>query len=138
MDQWTNGPMDQWTNAPMDQWTNGPMDQSILEFPEIEEFSTEERRTKAIPFRELAVNEVYKIQDYKRVNIGKRVAVILKLVDKEQTCVECWATKCVQEELEGKKDLWREQKLFIVSRGKKKSRNPLRDFYYDFKIIAKK
>ena len=113
------------------------MDQSISEFPEIEEFSTEER-AKAIPFRELAVNEVYKIQDYKRVNIGKRVAVIIKLVDKEQTCVECWSTKCVQEELEGKQDLWREQKLFIISRGKKQSKNPLRDFYYDFKIIAKK
>ena len=60
------------------------MDQSILEFPEIEEFSTEGGgggRTKAIPFRELPVNDVYKIQDYKRVNIGKRVTVIVKLAD---------------------------------------------------------
>ena len=80
---------------------------------------------------------MYKIHDYKCVTIGKRIAVILKLVDMEQTCVECWSTKYIQEELEEKKDLWHEQKLFIVSRGKKKSQNP-RDIYYDFEIIVKK
>ena len=95
------------------------MDQSISEFPEIEEFSTEER-AKAIPFRELAVNEVYKIQDYKRGNIGKRVAVILKLVDKEQTCVECCRINAFKRNYRRKRIFGVSRNSLFVSRGKKK------------------
>ena len=43
------------------------MDVASIEFPEIKDFSAEERKTKAIPFRDLIINKVYKINDYKRL-----------------------------------------------------------------------
>ena len=112
---------------------------TISDFPNIEEFNKKGEeggtRIKAIPFRELEKNKVYKIQSHKIVKVGKREALILRLCDAEQVYVQCWATKCIQDQFKDKEGLWFGKNLYIISRGKKESKNL--KFYYDFKIICK-
>ena len=104
-----------------------------VEFPEISEFGD----NKAIPFLEVQTHKVYQIVKFKEVKTKKKEELILKLVDAEKNIVECWATSLIRSEFNEKREQWSEKQLYIISKGRKKHTNPLRDFYYDFKILYK-
>ena len=82
-------------------------DSSLAAFPKCEEFGKDEPRkeyTKAIPFGDFQQQKVYKIVGFKCVKVGTKEAVILNLLDADQNGLNYWATSCIQEEFNEKKD----------------------------------
>ena len=114
-------------------------DMNNEEFPAVTDFIEEENRnyTKAIPFRDLQTQKVYKVNKFVTIKIGARQEVILELVDAEKNQVNCWATSLIKAKYQEKSGEWCGKNVYIISNGKKKSKNPLRDYYLDFKIIYK-
>ena len=110
------------------------------EFPTLQDFKNEvaEERLKAIPFKTLPLNSVYEISGFKNVVVDSRDAIIITLIDSSRQVTEVWATSLLIQTIKDNRDgIWKDKKLYIISKGKKDSKNPNRKFYYDFKIIHK-
>ena len=110
------------------------------EFPTLEDFKNvvAEERSKAISFKELPLHTVFEISEFKKVVVKGRNAIIITLLDSKRKVTEVWATSLLMQDIESNRDgKWQGKKLYIISKGKKDSKNPNRKFYYDFKIIYK-
>ena len=108
-------------------------------FPSLEEFklntgeeSTAGERVKAIPFRELPLNQVFAIADIKNFKFKTREAVILKLRDSQGCTLDVWGTSVIIKDISEKKDRYQGKKLFIISKGRRETGNR---YYYDFSIL---
>ena len=64
------------------------------EFPAVAEFSesNDSRLTKAVPFRDIQTQKVYRIVKFKQVKVGKKEEIILTLTDAEKNEIDCWVT----------------------------------------------
>ena len=87
----------------------------------------------AIRFKELAVNEWYRVEVVKELNTKFGLTKLLTLRDREMNRFTVWATKLILESIDMK---WNERKdggsLFLRPLGKKKSKSSPFS-YYDFK-----
>lgn len=105
---------------------------SLEEFKLNEESTAGEERVKAIPFRELPLNQVFAIADIKNFKIKTREAVILKLRDSQGNTRDVWGTSLIIKDISEKKDRYQGKKLFIISKGRKETGNR---YYYEFAIL---
>ena len=114
------------------------MDIIIEEFPTLQDFKNVAAEDKALPFKDLPLNTVYEIIKFKNLVVDGRDAIIITLLDSTREVVEVWATSVLMRRIKSNRDkIWKDKKLYIISKGRKDSKNPNHKFYYDFKIIYK-
>ena len=114
------------------------MDIIIEEFPTLQDFKNVAVEDKALPFKDLPLNTVYEIIKFKNLVVDGRDAIIITLLDSTREVVEVWATSVLMRRIKSNRDkIWKDKKLYIISKGRKDSKNPNLKFYYDFKIIYK-
>ena len=95
----------------------------------IQRFKEEGEQWKVIPFKDLPLNKVYQIIDFRNVLVNKKDAMILKLEESDHRIL---ATSFIIKTTREKKAVWEDKKLY-----NKLSKNPNRTSYYDFKVIHK-
>ena len=55
------------------------------------------------------------------------------MLDSKREVTEVRATSLLTQTIKNNRDgIWEDKKLYIISKGKKDSKNPNRKFYYDF------
>ena len=79
----------------------------------------EEKREKAVQWREIEVNKVVQIINSRNVNIGGRQSIILTLKDEDRNIQDVWASSLIVEKIQQDKDSWIDKQVFIISRGRK-------------------
>lgn len=88
----------------------------------------------ALQWKELPLNVILKIVDRKYVNVNNTPAMILMLVDRNDTIYKVWTPERLCEELcrNYNNDAY---SIYLKSKGAKESKNDIGRWYYAYEII---
>ena len=107
-------------------------EENQVAFPDMDDEGDDDMEA-AIRFKELKINEWYRIEIVKELNTKLGVTKLMTLRDKEMNRFTVWPTKLILDSIDKK---WNERgdngSLFIRSMGKKESKSSPFS-YYDFK-----
>ena len=89
--------------------------QTLVEFTKL----SDEKREKAIPWREVLVNKVFQITNHRNVN---KAGGNFNIKGEDRNIQDVWASSLIAKKIQKGKDYWVGKQLFIISKGKKVSK----------------
>ena len=108
-------------------------DDAITAFPDDDEAGDEEEFANTIKWREVIENVWLRVEHLAYVNTQYGPAVIVELLKRDGGKMRAWTTKLIGEALTEKEKRKEDKNLFIMSKGKKFSKNE-KNTYYNFQL----